>query len=350
MLADVADRHNFGQHVKPMERASSLYFQKPRTVFWEWLFFGVDSPLARYFSSVGENSGFSLAPAIFGLEVDRESEWAGTAKAVLASDAPVTPAHFASFGTLLAYAYIFGIRDLHSGNLIRCVDRLQVIDAEVVLARLVLPHETLLLPFKDTPWSQCGLSLLAANPAELSAESKRLIIAGFIDALAVFHRAGTTISRVLRAGDLSAPVRLVLRNTREYAGILAGRIESGLLEEERAQLARGDIPYFFKRVGGPELFWMPAVEPNGAKQVAVVQDHTRHAVDVDRHALSPEQLLEPASEVEKRLVHGLLFLRKHLQLAESAEFIWRERSLVLSPEALRVDALAQTFVAPARRE
>ena len=171
-----------------MERSSSLFFRKPRPVFWEHLFFGQDSVLKPLFSEVGANGPFDLGSFLFNLEVEVESEWLGYSREIQRSDTPLTDQHFYSFGVLLAYAYAFGIRDLHKFNLIKTKTHLQVIDAEVVLANLILPNETVLLPFKDVPFEDCGANLLVNSLEQLSADRRRLIFAGHFDLFAVIFK------------------------------------------------------------------------------------------------------------------------------------------------------------------
>src|ERR1017187_4327930 len=147
---NLADSHNFGKRVEKIRRARGALLPQPRTVFWEWLFFGKDSPLAEVFHGLGENGELPLSSFLFNLEVEVTEEWLGYSKELLEEKVDhLAPSHFYGFGILLAYTYIFGIRDLHRQNLILTKSHLQPVDVEVVLTKLVLPSETLLLPFKN---------------------------------------------------------------------------------------------------------------------------------------------------------------------------------------------------------
>ncbi len=363
MTAATADRHNFGQHVKPMDGASGfgapsdapVYFQKPRTVFWEWLFFGTSSPLQPLFAVSGANSGLLLGGGLFNLDVSLHSEWLGTSREVIAvsnASSKGSLQDFARFGILLGYAYVFGIRDLHLSNVIRTTTGLQVIDAEVVLTDLILPHETLLMPFKDVTWKDCGLSLLAETPESITSDEAHAVLAGYVDVLTVIDQRRDEILAIFDALELNSPVRIILRNTREYTSLLSERAFESLLDGERVQMEREDIPYFFKRLNSGEVFWVSGVSPEHGHEFAVLSASDSYAADIARHAVKPEQLLKSETEdrLETRLLRGTAFLRKHL--GSSGKFQWRGRELSVktAPREFlgsrdRVDALTCRHVA-----
>jgi len=167
-----ADLHNFGRSVQKVGRASGTYYQKPRPVYWERLFFGVDSPLASFFGKGGAE--FQPKHALFNLETEIDADFTGLSREVLSVPASVERNHFYSFGVLLAYCYVFGVRDLHRHNILRTATHLQVVDAEVVLVKLLLPNETLLLPFKDIGAELASVSLLQIEyPAGLTENTRK---------------------------------------------------------------------------------------------------------------------------------------------------------------------------------
>lgn len=338
MKVATADRHNFGQHVKPMEGASCLrapvYFQKPRTVFWEELFFGNSSPLRSIFSVLGRNSGLLVHEALFNLEVQSLGEWSGASLQVLsAPDDKFGLDLFSRFGMLLGYAYVFGIRDLHYTNVVRTKTNLQVIDAEVVLTDLVLPHETLLLPFKEVAWKDCGLSLLADSAESLTPEQTQAILAGYVDVMAVIDERRDEILAVFESLDLSAPIRIILRNTGEYTSLLKAGSFDSLLDGERMQMERQDIPYFFKRLGSNEVFWVSGVNTDRSYEFAALSVGSAFGSDVARHAVDTKSLLmsrivgegQHDNRIEERLLRGIAYLQKHL--GGSGQFNWRDKIL-----------------------
>ena len=335
-----ADKHNFGQLVRPMERASLLFFRKPRPVYWEHLFFGKGSPLEPIFSKIGENRKVDLASLLFNLEIDMENEWLGYSKEILRSDDPATGQHFYSFGVLLAYAYLFGIRDLHKFNLIKTKTHLQVIDAEVVLTNLILPNESVLLPFKDVPFEVCGLNLLTDSLDDLTPSQRQSMFAGYFDLFALaFCRQKLLLEALDNAASI-APIRVIIRNTKVYTGHLNGNSRiPDLLSEEQIQIERGDVPYFFKRIGDQQLHWISSASGSTSS----VQSTESFKVDVDRHAQTPSVLIGSPDTIEKKMAQGALFLQRKFGSSDSCEFSWNGKKLLLEPSELKNEFTGSYF-------
>lgn len=335
---NLADHHHFGRRVEPTERASFLYFKKPRTVFWERLFFGVESPLRPL-----------LQENFFKLEFVDEAEWSGLSKQLNPVEGAITEAHFKSFGALLGYAYVFGLRDLHRENLIRCENHIQVIDAEVVLTDLRLPQETLLLPFKECGWTDCGLSKLAPSSEAVSTDQARALMAGFIQILENIHRRREDLKNVLQKHCQDSPIRILFRATQEYTSHLRSSRSSSstpFLREELLQMERGDVPYFFKRLGSEDVFWVSDFK--GPEPVFTKLDRDKvsptMSSDIARHAVGPEVHLASDARIEDRLVRGLMVLLGTFALPSQLDFEWMEKRLEVKPEGLYIEALNQRFV------
>jgi lantibiotic modifying enzyme len=248
-----ADFHNFGQSVQKIGRGSEMIFQKPRPIYWEWLFFGKNSPLSFFF----DYTTFSASPGqtIFNLEIEMGADFKGFSREIHASTNPCTREHLYSLGVLLGYCYVFGIRDLHRNNVVRTTTHLQAIDAEVVLSRLLLPHETLLLPFKEVGPDLCGASSVL-DLAAVSAEQIETVLRGYYDVFQCISSNLTELQRTFeeqRSRLERIPVRHILRDTIHYRSARANPPEIPLFESEVEQLGRGDIPYFFKFVGEPHV-------------------------------------------------------------------------------------------------
>lgn len=324
-----------------MERAHHLWFKKPRPIYWEHLFFGRESPLAVHFSAQGK-FGRKISDYIFNLETQIENDWLGYSKAVHTADkVTVTEEHFYSFGVILAYCYFFGIRDLHRFNLIFTPSHLQVIDAEVVLTNLTLPNETLLLPFKDIAFDLCGLSHLAATVEAISEENKLRIFEGYFDACAIFHRNQRSLFDTLNSSVKNVPVRVIIRNTKEYRKHLTGKEKiTDLFFEESEQLARGDIPYFFKRPGSTALYWISDEENRETN----VEEFDKFAADVQRHASTAITLVGDTNVIERKMVQGAFIMQKHLRFNRPIDFSWNGGTLNLSSEGLVNRATGREFL------
>ncbi len=302
----LADKHNFGQQVEKVQRGSDTWYRKPRTVYWEWLFFGKTSPLKTLFNHKGENGTRPLADYFFNLDIEVESTWSGYAKEVLTENQTPTFEHFYAFGALIAYCYIFGIRDLHKQNLIMTRTHLQAVDAEVVFTALTLPHETLLLPFKNVGYEFAGIGALVNSKEELTQEQVEQMIFGYWDLFSLAFKKENEIDEALAGLNFSEiPVRVIVRNTSEYRNLLEAP-PSDILMSEFEQIQRNDVPYYFKFVVDSKLFWLKKHGLIMAERALGVFQR-----DIDRHAKYEEMYLSHGKINKQSLVQGLLYLLKH---------------------------------------
>lgn len=305
----LADKHNFGQQVETVQRGSDTWYRKPRTVYWEWLFFGKTSPLKTLFNEKGENGTRPLADYFFNLDIEVESTWSGYAKEVATENQTPTSEHFYAFGALIAYCYIFGIRDLHKQNLIMTKTHLQAVDAEVVFTALTLPHETLLLPFKNVGYEFAGIGALVNSKEELTQAQVEQIIFGYWDLFSVVSNKKTEIDETFAGLDFSKiPMRVIVRNTSEYRKLLKD-LPLNTLPSEVEQVNRGDIPFYFKFIVDKNLYWLKENE-----LICMEESLGIFQKDIDRHGK-----YEPVGWVENRtrtqvLTQGLLFCLKHFEL------------------------------------
>ncbi len=327
-----SDLHNCGQQVTRIDRGSGSFFQKPRSIYWEWLFFGSESPLRPIFSKVGANGQAPLSSFFFNLDIEFVQDWLGYARDASPSSHVTAEAHhFYSFGALLAYAYLFGIRDLHRDNLVLTGSHIQVIDAEVVLTRLLLPHETLLLPFKGIPSTFAGISLLTQSSETLRDTEKVLILAGFTDIFDLAYQSFNELSATMTQHQRPTPIRVIIRNTAIYRATQNGVSPSPeLIKEEQRQLDRGDIPYFFKKLGDMNLYWMKAW-PHSIEKVVALNTFSK---DVNRHAIAFDRLYANREDIRGLMIRGLLFLQKRIGPEVNCELTFNSKALSLSANSI----------------
>ncbi len=341
-----ADRHNFGKCVERIERASGHWYRKPRSLYWEHLFFGQCSPIKSFFNSAVSNGDRPISEYLFNLNVEVKNDWLGFSQEVSGDEIPVSIEHFYSFGVLVGYCYLLGIRDLHKYNLVVKKSHLQVIDAEVVLTNLILPNETILLPFREIPFDLSAVSLLCNDLKKLSTYQIEKLFAGYFDVTTTILNSLDTIRSVLEHECQNQhPARVIIKNTKQYRDYLMGNGSANdYLPEELDQLDRGDIPYFFKFVGQTKLHFL---SEHGLVETVfnIPSDLER---DVSRHSKSPALLLKSHAAVTKKVATGALYLRKALgslapiQLKDSkgsivfceSSLTFRDQSFSTSPRAI----------------
>ncbi|MCM2280913.1 MAG: hypothetical protein NDI61_03605 [Bdellovibrionaceae bacterium] len=258
MNIPVGDKHNFGRCTFKVSRGEDLLFVKPRPVFWEWLFFGVDSPLTNAFGRLpGLNSLLSTTM----LEVSDPFKMSGSSVKEIETGSVYNPDRLSSaLGSQLAYATLFGITDLHRNNIITTPQQTIVpIDVECVLMPLRLGNETGLLPHRVYDTNQCLFLSLSSQAVSANSFALRML-SEFVAIFDQMLENLETIRSALRPHqDVidTCPIRVILRPTREYAQYLEKAVlpQIGFVEEEMIQLRRGDIPYFFTTSVSQHIFY-----------------------------------------------------------------------------------------------
>ncbi|MGE3628883.1 MAG: hypothetical protein AB7P00_03170, partial [Sandaracinaceae bacterium] len=159
------------------------------------------------------------------------------------------------------YAWL-GLSDLHWENLVlgRGADGRPVfapLDVEIVLADASSPTETKLVPDPDPEYaatSRHAAGLRRALPflgKPVAGRDLAAVVHAYDATLRALHRARREIARSIATaeGTRDAPIRVLLRGTDEYVAADPASLWPPLLDEEREQLARGDVPYFFRLYG-----------------------------------------------------------------------------------------------------
>ena len=209
----IGDLHNFGKQVKFALIDGEGFFLKPRPVYWENLFFGLNSPLRKVFSDARFDFLFNLSitestDRLSGLSslIEKSYDWS-------------RPDSLNEFGILLGYSFALGLMDLHQGNIIASQAGLQVIDAEVIGYQMTLPNESLLIPFKTVDSKQCGLSAAGVHFDHLSAAERLEITKGYFYVLDSIYEQRSLLLSLMDTAISTAhdvPVRVILRDTMRY--------------------------------------------------------------------------------------------------------------------------------------
>lgn len=266
--AALGDSHNFGRRVSIRgDRVA-----KPRTILWEWALLGHDSPVRQLLSEISEREGrpglFSFLPTLrfypgpdMGGEVERiELEpWSFDSLERRLELAEIV-------GRSLALWSWLGVSDLHWENLVLGVDReartvFGPLDIEMIFAVLARPTETKLLPDPDPEYAQISRHasgvrrVLPYLGKPIQAPQLVAMASAYHDLLLLLDRHTSAIAHVFAElpGVREAPIRVLLRGTGEYVNPSTERLWPPLLPAETEQLARGDIPYFFRLYGEPGI-------------------------------------------------------------------------------------------------
>lgn len=266
------DTHNFGRRVA----ARQGRITKPRTVLWEWLVLAADSPLRRLLDAAAAREG--LGPRAFEflptLRFYDGAEPAGGRVEQLRLrplgrlSAAKKRELAVAVGRSLALWSWLGVADLHWENLALGLGRRgQVVfgplDVEMILADMALPTETKLLPDADPEYAAIcrhasGVRRVLPYLGKPVPAAELLAIAGAYRAtLAFLDEQAGAIARALERvpGLREAPIRVCLRGTDEYVLAEQRPPWPPLLDAEARQLARGDIPYFFRLYGRRGIFY-----------------------------------------------------------------------------------------------
>ena len=262
----LGDSHNFGRRVSLRGNA----IVKPRPVLWEWLLLHGKSPLRRGLAAAAQYDGlgrdaFDFLPSLAfagksgraGGRVERiELEPLGR----LSSKERVELARVA--GRMLALFSWLGVADLHWENLVLGRDRrarilLAPLDVEMILDDFESPAETKLIPDADPEYA--ALNRHAAGLRRVLPYLGKPLAGPLLVTLAGAYRRTLALLDA-HAADIAAvfdgmprfrdtPIRVCLRGTDEYVRARSVPPWPPLLDAEATQLARGDIPYFFRLYG-----------------------------------------------------------------------------------------------------
>lgn len=268
----LGDSHNFGRRVS----VSARRVAKPRALLWEWLMLSAKSPLRRFLHEAALRDG--LGRDAFGFLPDLEFFPSRGRVGGEVERVELAPLRARSrdgrralariVGRSLALWSWLGVSDLHWENLVLGVGHrgrvvFAPLDIEMILADLALPTATKLLPDADPEYAAvcrhaCGVRRVLPHLGKPVDAQDLLAMAGaYRGALGFLDRhAGTIAELFARLPKLrTTPIRVCLRGTAEYVRARSEPPWPPLLDAEAEQLARGDIPYFFRLYGRPGIHY-----------------------------------------------------------------------------------------------
>ena len=236
----LGDFHNFGNAVRREALNPTLIF-KPRSLYWENLFFGKLSPLSQLVRDSPIQEHFSLEQIPYCGRICQ-------GEVIESSSASFDPF---GYGFLMGYCFFFGIQDLHYKNIIRTNHGAQPIDVEVVLSDLITPSQTLLVPGRNVEYERTPLALYM-DQSEVSLDMLCVMLKGYESAYDWICRRNQNILNALVI-DPKECIRVIFRNSNEYRTPAA---LSDLTFEENKQISRGDIPFFFKFLSNQNVYYL----------------------------------------------------------------------------------------------
>lgn len=284
----LGEPHNFG---KATCLRSDGKVVKPRNTAWERAFLSAHSPLRQRLEAICRAGGMDLPFPDLQYSALPEG---GSAVDYLSLDpvSELTERDVESLGVSIAVAVWFGMTALDAENFVcgTATDstrgrlfRAVPLDIESVLRPVADLCSTGLvtkmdgLPPSAALSSNAGLLPLRHLMAKQARSSMPAVLIGSFSAMFALLQRNRHDFTPLIAALLEEPVRVLLRETDFYRGILArgpGAVKGtvGLLDEEVRQLIRGDIPWFFTLPGSDQIFWFDSPEsykplrlaPNGS--------------------------------------------------------------------------------------
>ena len=367
--AHLGDSHNFGRRVSL--RGARIH--KPRPLLWEWLLLEASSPLRLLLNEAAPQAGvpegaFSFLPDLaFFPPIPATPRDGGEVERVELSPLPRLSAERRRglariTGRALALFSWLGLSDLHWENLVlgeaaggRTI--FAPLDVEMILADLSLPTETKLLPDADPEYAAicrhaAGVRrVLPYLGKPLDPEDLVALAAAYRATLAFLDRLAPRLAEVFTAlpAFRETPIRICLRGTGDYVHAGTQELWPPLLDAETEQLARGDIPYFFRLYGQPGIHYYADATLRRTKHLPLEGDVPQldPILDVSR-ALR--------SKARKKLREEGLFTVlgafdhpsfKGTHAADGLEVTFRARTLVLKPakgEELESRRNLQAFV------
>lgn len=327
------DTHNFGRSVRLHDEH---WVTKPRSTFWEELFLANGSRFRAELDAVlGDEP---IADCMPRLAFARAPDDPGSTLMERLRVEPILSAcdleyALEALGGLLAISAWFGLEDLHSGNVMCGADKrtgkfvIFPIDIEVAFSDIRLPSNIGLVHVDHRRQQISGAAPLFNLIRKAGPKQRMAIPLGYMRTAKRLLLSQTRLVRALHKtrGAYRAPIRVVLRDTRDYVDHLedrplAERIDaSPFAPEERVQLDRGDVPYFFRTLGDSRIRYYRSadlrktalVSPDWVKTRArpLLQPKEIFGLDRRNEALYEQGSMMLAAHFMPRDFHGRIYYR-----------------------------------------
>lgn len=249
------------------------WVQKPRTLYWEYLFLSEQSPLRQYLKS------FEISKRLNPFDLIEDTEFLQTnshqlEEKILPSSNPVELKNYKSMGAYIALFSWFGVTDLHKDNLIfqTINDQVKIIpiDIESIFNDIFLPSETYLIPKSNEMNPNVGLyKIIEQLKKDGSVQKCYDVIDGYLEYLLFLDTIRKKISDLVLNldGIYQAPIRSIVRNTEDYQELLkSNNFGNDLDKSEMIQLSKHKIPYYFHYLKDNKVYYYKS--PNETSPVS----------------------------------------------------------------------------------
>jgi lantibiotic modifying enzyme len=258
MWEAVGDPHNFGKTVKINRQLGIV--EKPRSVFWERQLLSSASEVRKRLARIFAGFPLDPTPLFPNLTFYQVEEFSGFVEAVTAPAPQSLWGSEQRIGSMLALWCWLGLTDLHSANLVLVASTSGVlffpIDVEAMQFNLTCLHDTFLSQAPATPGlGVSGLTIL--RPYVRTPLQVQEILAGFKLTLEFLTSNAPGLELGLIPNLVEIPMRIIVRATQEYCDYIfhSQNPKKPFLESELEQMARGDVPYFFKYFGSSTVYY-----------------------------------------------------------------------------------------------
>ncbi|WP_237639060.1 hypothetical protein [Silvanigrella paludirubra] len=173
-----------------------------------------------------------------------------------------------SCGAIIAMYAMFGITDLHFENILfgKNSDNKIVfcaLDIESIFNKIGLLSQTHLLPFYDLSENICGLKKIK-DAFNLKPKNKFLgaLVFGYLTFMDKYKEVFLNILNNNFFHQI--PIRVIIRSTNFYNEIIQKKSFNfdNIYPEEKEQILRKDIPYFFRYINSRDIFYYSESKKN----------------------------------------------------------------------------------------
>lgn len=330
----LGDSHNFGKKVTRIRR-NKIY--KPRCIYWEYLLLS-DSEFRKDLNLLfKKNNIISSFQAIPILEVSLNNDFfiSGEIEEFIETKVEyLTEKESASLGSTIAMLHSFGIIDQHFENFMYArrndIFLFAPVDIEAIHYDAALLSQSYIVSGKNSEEKTSGLykikKILCSNK-----NNRLAFIESYIETVQLIIKKWNYISELFLKDPqvLTAPIRVILRPTQDYYGILNKTIKKNdlqypLLEEESKQLLRKDIPYFFRYLGSDEVFWLS--EPNTKSTVNI--DRITNHTQLLKTRIAKNSLITPRPKGEFLLKYSLNEILQFVDIKKSIEILKSDKTKI----------------------